>query len=72
LMDATLPVVMRRTWVCPSRLLAAAVNPVMATERDRDRVPAGPDTTSIGPAINSQSFPSNQASNLYLLKRDTP
>ena len=26
LMDATLPVVMRRTCVCPSRLLAAAVN----------------------------------------------
>jgi hypothetical protein len=32
LMDATLPVVMRRTCVCPSRLLAAAVNcPVMGT-----------------------------------------
>ena len=32
LMDATLPVVMRRTCVCPSRLLAAAVNcPVMVT-----------------------------------------
>jgi hypothetical protein len=33
LMDATLPVVTRRTCVCPSRLLAAAVNcpPVMAT-----------------------------------------
>jgi hypothetical protein len=26
LTDATLPVVMRRTCVCPSRLLAAAVN----------------------------------------------
>jgi hypothetical protein len=32
LMDATLPVVMRRTCVCPSRLLASAVNcPVMVT-----------------------------------------
>ena len=35
LMDATLPVVRRRTCVCPSRLLAAAVNCVVILCRDK-------------------------------------
>jgi hypothetical protein len=83
LMDATLPVVMRRTCVCPSRLLSAAVNcPVMGT----GKVVVSVTYSSVTSARTNQhertghdlkldpQFPAipkaSNYCNLYLLKRD--